>query len=84
MLDNGDTYKGAKDEDGKPCYEDREGSTSECTPPTSAPTLGIDAGAGGNKCHNDCSGKGKCDHSKGVCKCFKGWTTTNCDTRSLR
>jgi hypothetical protein len=41
-------------------------------------TTGASRGAYGNKCHVDCSNRGSCDYASGVCKCFLGYTGTNC------
>lgn len=40
--------------------------------------LGVGVGRNNNKCHLDCAGRGLCDHSTGICKCFKGSTGANC------
>ena len=37
-------------------------------------------GAAGNKCHVDCSKRGLCDYSAGVCECFAGFGGPNCAT----
>jgi hypothetical protein len=35
-------------------------------------------GENGNKCHHECSGKGTCDYSTGLCKCYPGVEGPNC------
>mmetsp|Transcript_7894 Transcript_7894/g.18828 ORF Transcript_7894/g.18828 Transcript_7894/m.18828 type:complete len:663 (-) Transcript_7894:118-2106(-) len=34
-----------------------------------------------NKCHVDCSNRGKCDHTTGTCACFPGYHGANCGKR---
>lgn len=41
---------------------------------------GYGTGASGNKCHVDCSNRGICDHTIGLCTCFPGYTGGNCGT----
>jgi uncharacterized repeat protein (TIGR02059 family) len=33
----------------------------------------------GNKCHVECSNRGICDHSNGICGCFKGFIGSACE-----
>ena len=33
----------------------------------------------GNKCHVECSNRGVCDHSNGICRCFNGFTGVACE-----
>lgn len=42
---------------------------------------GVAAGAEGNKCHLDCSGRGLCDYTTGICKCFDMYYGDNCSKR---
>jgi hypothetical protein len=37
-------------------------------------------GQAGNKCHVDCSNRGKCNYDTGVCTCFSGFIGENCGT----
>jgi hypothetical protein len=37
-------------------------------------------GAAGNKCHVDCSNRGKCNYQTGTCTCFPGFIGDNCGT----
>ena len=46
------------------------------------PTTQNAGGSPGNKCHHDCSGRGLCDHSVGLCTCFAGWIGENCGTQN--
>merc|ERR1712070_34986 len=32
---------------------------------------------------SQCSTRGACDSSTGVCKCFKGYSNDNCDTQNM-
>lgn len=43
-------------------------------------TSGGGVGLAGNLCHIDCSNRGLCDFSTGVCKCFPGYQGANCGT----
>ena len=44
---------------------------------------GKGTGSTGNKCHLDCSGRGKCDHLTGACTCFPGWSSSSCGFQSV-
>jgi hypothetical protein len=50
---------------------------------------GVDAAGGqgtgtsGNLCHVDCSNRGICDHSTGLCDCFTGYWGESCDSKSV-
>ena len=46
------------------------------------PMGGRTAGLVGNLCHIDCSNRGICDYSAGVCKCFDGYTGVACNKYS--
>ena len=41
-------------------------------------TVTAGVGAPGNKCHHECSGKGTCDYSTGLCTCYPGAEGHNC------
>lgn len=43
---------------------------------------GFGVGQAGNKCHVDCSNRGKCDFTMGTCKCFSGFYGSNCASLS--
>ncbi|CAE7362675.1 unnamed protein product [Symbiodinium sp. KB8] len=73
-TDNGETWHGAVLSDGTP---DRANPGTGVTG-----TLGVDFGAVGNKCHVDCSNRGICDRTSGLCKCFRGYYGQNCGLRS--
>ena len=73
--DNGETWMGATLADGSPNL------ASPVTHNING-TIGVDFGATGNLCHVDCSNRGLCDHSSGLCKCFKGFYGQNCGLRS--
>jgi hypothetical protein len=53
---------------------------TDCTNVTAAGGRGV--GARGNKCHHDCSGRGSCDYSIGMCYCMAGFHGDNCGERS--
>lgn len=40
-------------------------------------------GASGNLCHVDCSNRGKCDFSSGICSCFPGYSGANCASQDV-
>ncbi|CAM9293522.1 unnamed protein product [Chrysoparadoxa australica] len=41
----------------------------------------LTVGSSGNLCHVDCSNRGICDYTTGVCTCFEGWSGHNCGAR---
>ncbi|TYZ50992.1 hypothetical protein PybrP1_012826 [[Pythium] brassicae (nom. inval.)] len=43
---------------------------------------GVGTGETGNKCHIDCSNRGKCDYTTGTCACFSGFYGSNCASLS--
>ena len=49
-----------------------------CTNVTAEGGHGV--GMPGNHCHVDCSNRGLCDYSSGVCTCFDGFFGANCGT----
>jgi hypothetical protein len=40
-------------------------------------------GSAGNLCHIDCSNRGICDYSSGICKCFSGYAGEACETQNV-
>ena len=36
-------------------------------------------GQSGNKCHTECSNRGKCNHDRGICECFEGFYGSACE-----
>jgi hypothetical protein len=57
-------------------YRGADCSQIEC--PSGADILGGDGGAAGM----DCSGRGLCDYSTGVCKCHKGYYGERCESQT--
>jgi hypothetical protein len=43
--------------------------------------FGGDVGLSGNLCHVDCSNRGICDYSSGICNCFDGFYGSNCGNK---
>lgn len=43
----------------------------------------IGHGKRGNICHIDCSNRGICDYSTGLCSCFSGFTGTACEIQDV-
>jgi hypothetical protein len=80
--ESGYTYKNAYDakkEMGCLCdtgFRGPDCSMIEC--PSGADPLGADGGAEGR----DCSGRGVCDYTAGVCKCFKGYFGERCESQT--
>jgi len=72
--DNGGTWAGAVDSGGNP------DTVNPLTGITGTP--GVDFGETGNLCHVDCSNRGICDHTSGLCRCFRGYYGQNCGLRS--
>lgn len=42
-------------------------------------TGGVQVGAAGNKCHQECSNRGFCNRNNGTCSCFEGSTGPSCN-----
>ncbi len=49
-----------------------------CTGVLAADSYTGNVGAALNKCHMDCSNRGLCDYSTGICQCFNGFYGANC------
>lgn len=50
----------------------------DCTNVTVAGGRGV--GRAGNRCHVECSNRGRCDSASGVCQCYAGFAGANCGT----
>ena len=47
------------------------------------PSRGDPLGGFGNESGRDCSGRGNCDYSTGLCKCYAGFHGAACDKYSV-
>ena len=77
----GSNYAGYEKEQQYGCkcdkgYRGPDCSQVEC--PSGADVMGASGGAEGM----DCSGRGLCDYTAGVCKCFKGFFGERCEELS--
>ena len=57
------------------------GNETDCFNVTAAGGRGV--GKRGNKCHVDCSNRGRCDYTKGTCECFEGFFGHDCHQTAL-
>ena len=64
-----------------PSGDDPQTSAVETNCTGKAAFAGGAVGSSGNLCHVDCSNRGMCDYSSGLCTCFHGFTGGNCGTR---